>query len=648
MRRNSRILIASGICLVLLLAAIVWRGAGRLPFGRRVALQNVVVIVIDTLRQDHLECYGYDRQTAPNICRMAAEGAIFDGISTSSWTMPATASILTGLHPIRHQAIERNDRLPGRATTLAETLKEHGYTTLAISGNGWVSEHFGFGQGFDEFIQARDLENQGHATAEQINALLFPRLEELHAPFFLYVHYMDPHSPYDPPYDWTQAPLDERLSARAPVNGADLRAKAFTRRDPQLMRDAVDLYDGEIRSVDSQIGELRARLQQLGLTAQTLTIIASDHGEEFEEHGRAGHGLNLYREVVQVPWIIHAPEVLPPALRLGRASLMDIVPTVLDFLGHGRELQDGARFDGSSLLSRLQKDWNEGEDPGSKDSASVPAPSGYLLHLDLDGAASLALIDQDDKIVLANNPYRKELFEVDSDPQEQRSLMRREAMVDRFTLLAQQLSESYNDLSLRALERETVDDAGDETRALEALGYITPSPQSLKPRLMPPRVVPADSRRGGLLGWEMPSDFAECIRISEEPANHQLLEGWGRTDPNGRGRWARRNATLVLRPPADVGPGDLELQIDGSNILDREVRLTVFINDEVLVRDRALAGGEWSLHLPVALAHRGVPLAVVRVIIGSGRSATTSPGEESTRRGVLVLSACLVASGGGA
>jgi arylsulfatase A-like enzyme len=630
-----------------LLAAAVWHGGGRSPFSRRATAQNLVIIVVDTLRRDHLECYGYDRQTAPNICRFASAGAVFDGVSPSSWTKPAAASILTGLHPLCHQAIERNDKLPAAARTLAEVLREAGHSTLAISGNGWVSEQFGFDQGFDELVQVRQSETGARPTAEQINVELFAHLQELEPPFFLYLHYIDPHTPYDPPYDWTQAPLNERLKERAPINGADLRSKIFTRRDPQLLRDAIDLYDGEIRFVDDQIGELWSRLTDLGLTTQTLLVITSDHGEEFEDHGRAGHGQNLYREVVEVPWIMYASQVVPPGNHSGSASLMDIVPTTLDLLGLGNEVDGLAHVDGRNLAPRIGAVQYVNSRNGDGSPLPAPEPMSYLLHLDLDGIASLALVDRNDKIVLARNPYRQQLFDLGSDPLEQESLIRRGSMPDEFPSLARQLANGYNELLLHALDRETVEDAGVETRALRALGYITPSAESLKPRLIPPRVAPADPTPGGLLGWEMPGSFSSCIPSFSDPIDPQLLAGWVSVDRSGRGRWTRRNSTLALKVPAVATEGDLELRLDGLQEAGRPVRISVYLNNQILIENRSIADAEWRLRLPVAReVDPAGPPAIVRITVVADRAADTSragPGP----RGVLVTSACLVPAGDG-
>jgi arylsulfatase A-like enzyme len=129
--------------------ALAFAGCARAPLPKR---DNVVVVVIDTLRRDHLATYGYSRDTAPFLGELARHGVVFDGLSPSSWTKPSTASLLTGLHPLRHQAVDRLDRLPDGAVTLAERLRRVGYFTLGVSANGWVSPDFHFNRGFTSFL----------------------------------------------------------------------------------------------------------------------------------------------------------------------------------------------------------------------------------------------------------------------------------------------------------------------------------------------------------------------------------------------------------------------------------------------------------------------------------------------------------------
>lgn len=576
-RRCGRLRLAAG---ALLAAGAIGLAAGCAPRVERPS--SVVLVVIDTLRQDHLECYGYHRQTAPTLCRLAAEGALADGLSPTSWTKPATASILTGLHPLRHQAIERNDRLPAAVLTLAEILAAKGYQTLGVSGNGWVTQQFGFDQGFKVLHwETSKVTADGVPTAAEINRRLLPELETLHHPFFLYVHYVDPHQPYDPPVAWDGSALDGRLAERAPVTDRQLDMANFVHRDPQLVRDAIDLYDGEIRFVDTEISELVARLEGLGLLEEALTVVTSDHGEEFEEHGRVGHGLNLYQEVTRVPLIFHAPAAIPAGGRPGRVNLVDIAPTILDLLG----ITPAAEFrpDGSTLTRLLV----EGAAAGT--SGRV-----HLLHLDLDGRPSLALIAGEHKLLLAREPYRKQLFDLASDPAEEVNLLQPGSKPEGLVRIAARLAEEYTRLRRSGIERESIDDAGDAAKALQALGYIAPTRESIRPRQLPRRIRPADSRAGGLLGWERLDTLESCIGTAAEDAADQLLQNWRFIERGGR--WTLPDATAILASPDSPTP---LLRLEGAGIGRELVRLSVWLDDEPVLRQE-LPRGLFTVEAPVA------------------------------------------------
>jgi choline-sulfatase len=471
--------------------------------GRRetVPLRNVVLIVIDTLRQDHLRAYGYGRETAPTFTRLASEGVLWDGVSPTSWTKPAVASILTGLHPLRHQAFGNADALPESAQTLAERLRARGYSSLGITANGWLSRRAGFAQGFTAYHSMLDLKHGPFSTAQQVNEELLPRLKSLAPPFFLYVQYLDPHAPYDPDRDYRGQPLAGRLAARKRGVGIlELRMSEVLMRPPELIEDATDLYDGEIRRTDDAITGLLRELRRLDLAQGTLTVVTSDHGEELQEHGRMGHGQTLYEEVVRVPLVFHAPGALPGGVRLGTASLLDVLPTVLDLLSvsFGR-----AELDGLSLAALMK-------DAGPSSGAS-PEKGGagreLLLHLDLDNdgrgnimqeGRALALRGDRFKLVLSQQPHRKELFDYRGDPREQlNQLMAGQAV---FKPMAEHLAEQYNALAGRALAR-TADPDRDKREAMAALGYIGAGVAATLGRGIPPRIQPADPDPEGSLGW---------------------------------------------------------------------------------------------------------------------------------------------------
>ncbi|HEY0513067.1 MAG TPA: sulfatase [Thermoanaerobaculia bacterium] len=576
--------------LLLLALALALAGCGR-PVPRR----NVVMVVIDTLRRDHLATYGYSRDTAPFLGELAREGAAFDGLTPAPWTKPATTALLTGLHPVRHQVIGRVDRLPDGAVTLAERLHGAGYQTFGASANGWVSPPFGFDRGFNAFLY-RD-----NFKAAALNRELLPRLGELRPPFFLYVHYIDPHIPYDPVVGWDGRPLPAALRAR-PVTIQEIDAPHFVQRPRELLTRARDLYDGEIRGSDDALRDLVAGLRRRGLMKNTILVVTADHGEELEDHGRMSHGQTVYQELLQVPLVIHAPRLIAAGLRPGRASLMDVVPTLLDLLGLPQPAGKDA-LDGASLASLLTS--------ASRPEAARERP--FLAHLDFVDGTGLALIEGKWKLVLGKNPYRKELFDLAADPGERHSLLGSPAAAEVFPRLARELSDVYGGYSRAALARTTVAMADRLTRSLADLGYVAGG-RSEPDRQLPRRIGPADPFPDGRLGWSSPGSVANCAQMGKEDAGRSLLAGW--YEPDGAGRWSAQDGTLLLAAP-DPSSGQLRpgLMVSGNNFRPSPVRVTLSVNRHEVLETELKAG---PFHLSASLA--GVPLdslSMVRIATDS-------------------------------
>ncbi len=528
---------ARSFCLALLLGSILGLTGCAPSEMSEEKSDNVVVVVIDTLRRDHLATYGYGRQTAPFLDRLARQGAALDGVSPTSWTKPATASLLTGLHPLRHQAIGRLDGLPAEAETLAERLQRVGYRTLGVSANGWVSQEFGFAQGFDELLL---LDSEG---SEVVNRRLFPLLDRLARPYFLYVHYVDPHAPYDPRTAWDGGALPAALRAQGPVSPESLDAYTVKQRPADFMNRVRDLYDGEIRGADRALDRLVGELERRGLMKDTVLVVTSDHGEEFGEHGRMSHGLSLYEEVVRVPLVIHAPHRIAAGLRGGPASLVDVVPTLLGLLGHA----GGEDLDGSSLAGRLRRPPN-GSRAGER---AAEAERTLLFHLDhLDGVG-LALSRGTDKLVLGKLPYHKEVYDLAADPAERHNLLGTSGGA-RFETLARELADLHNGYTRDSLARHTAE-VGESTRKeLAALGYAAPG-RSGEPRRLPRRIVPADRQPEGLLGWEGADSLPACVRLEGRDGERHLIRGWHESEPGGR--WSKPRGLLVVGLPAGLPAG---------------------------------------------------------------------------------------------
>jgi arylsulfatase A-like enzyme len=553
---------------------LVLAGCAGHPHQRTGRRDNVVVVVIDTLRQDHLPTYGYSRDTAPFLDELARQGAVFDGLTPAPWTKPATTALLTGLHPVRHQSIDRLDGLPAAAVTLAQRLRGEGYQTFGASANGWVSPAFGFDRGFDTFLY-RD----GRKSAA-LNRDLLPMLGRLKAPFFLYVHYIDPHAPYTPDRGWDGKPLPAALSSH-PVTIEELDATHFVRRSPELMARARDLYDGEIRQADEGLRALVSTLARQGLMKNTVLVVAADHGEELGDHGRMSHGQTVYQEVLRIPLVFRAPGLVAAGQRLGRASLLDVVPTLLGLLGIGRPESDKS-LDGISLAGRL-----------TRDATSAADDRPFLSHLDFVDGTGLALIQGRWKVVLGKNPYRKELFDLRTDPAEVHNLLGEPGSAEPFRRLSEELARRYNLYSRAALERTTIQIQGDLPRNLAALGYVDVRGVSLV-RHVPRRVSAPDPFPNGNLGWAGAGSVGPCVDLKQEGLPPPLLAGWYASD--GTGRWSAPTGTLLLGAPGGQGPSDVDVR--GINFRPAPVDGALRVNGVAMQRF-TLAPGPFELAVPV-------------------------------------------------
>ncbi|MGH7766716.1 MAG: sulfatase, partial [Candidatus Binatia bacterium] len=324
-------------------------------------LPNVLLIVVDTLRADHLHSLGYARATSPNIDRIARQGALFENaFSASSYTLPSHASLLTGLYPYQHgvewdkpKGLENHS-----APTLAEALRRHGYRTAAFSANlYWFTRAMGFGRGFIRF------EDYFHSLGDMVTRTLYgSAIENLalrrlgwediparkrasdvtgsalrwierdrEIPFFIMVNYFDAHDPYLPPQPY-RSRFAGTKNPGGIINGHMGRYAPTLNR--QQIQSEIDAYDGAIAYVDSEIGRLFDELGKGGMTNDLLLVLTSDHGEAFGDHGFFRHEHSLYREVLHVPLIIFRSGQVPPEARVKQPVTNAAVPaTVMDLIG---------------------------------------------------------------------------------------------------------------------------------------------------------------------------------------------------------------------------------------------------------------------------------------------------------------------------
>jgi arylsulfatase len=316
---------------------------------------SVLLITIDTLRADHLGCYGYPRPTSPRIDRLAAEGIVFDRAFTSlPRTTQSIASIMTGRYPKGHGARGLFSALPAANLTLAEILKEQGYATGAVVSNLFLRPGKGFEQGFDRYHNPPSRWD-GDSAAE-VTAAALTWLEEVPAgrPFFLWVHYLDPHWTYEPsaPYDRAFDPgfdqpftLFEDLRSGRLTKGQIIFGTVLGRRE---IEHVVSLYDGGIAHTDAFVGLLLDHVARRAGGSPLLRVLTADHGESLGEHGyHFAHGEYLYQPELRVPLLVSLPGRIAAGARAAAlVQNVDIAPTILALLGIER-LQGG---DGRPIL----------------------------------------------------------------------------------------------------------------------------------------------------------------------------------------------------------------------------------------------------------------------------------------------------------
>lgn len=434
---------------------------------------NVLVILVDTLRSDHLSCYGYPDRTTPHLDRWAGKGFCFkEVVSSSSWTAPAIASLFTGQHPFRHGVRSKHALDLGEdVDTLTECFLGNGYVTGAISDNVLIIPDNGYAQGFHTFLAHPW--NRTERGAREVTDLAIAWLERNRGrPFFYYLHYMDPHGSYNP-----EAPYDPG-PPRKPGTIRDFVEKGIcgevTRRirsDPTFklsnieQRRLLDLYDGEIASADYHIGRLLAWLGQSGLIDRTSVVILADHGEGFGEHGFYDHMHTLHDEEVCIPLLI----LPPPGLHLdqgvrhsGIVRMVDLAPTILELSG----LEFAVEKAGRSLVPVMER--KELPAVGVHAYSERATESGPYIFLRVESA----LRSRSRKIIF--NPWRQDyrMFDLDNDPGELEDMANAEDRITRnmMTRLDRYLSEAAESQEERDVRNQDLEAV--QLRQLEALGYL--------------------------------------------------------------------------------------------------------------------------------------------------------------------------------
>lgn len=436
---------------------------------------NVILIVVESLRSDHVGCYGYARDTTPAMDALAADGIQFRRtFASSGWTMPSVMSLMTSLPPSEHEAISYHHVLAAERTTLATELRQGGYRTAGIVANPTLRGEYGFGRGFDlydDFTILCDipLDTAGSGTPASIHArstsaettrLAVPWLRVRKAdpstPFFLFLFYFDPHYDYLPVSPYDKMFTDSHYAGAQDGRGIrQLRGHDIGAADQAQIK---ALYDGEIRCVDDQIGRLLSELRRLELYDSTLILITGDHGEEFWDHGSTAHGHTLYDELLHVPLVIRLPGGHHAGLRCDiNIGLIDVMPTILDIVG----LPAPTQCRGRSLTPCLSGD----------------GPSDIPLIAETSIEASLSAIRMGSRKAIveycgAATDDVLSLFDLEEDPHERRNLAgtAREEEFTSVTSLLQNCKRPGSILPRPDKQKPALNSA--VLRQLRSLGYV--------------------------------------------------------------------------------------------------------------------------------------------------------------------------------
>jgi arylsulfatase len=433
--------------------------------GLRSARQrpDILLITIDALRADHVSAYGYKRLTTPAVDRIARRGVLFTKAMTQApYTKAAIASLMSGLYPTTHKTVTATvpysetmtghpatkpvstDVLPSTIATLPEELRDAGYRTLGFTANPFLIETFGFAQGFDVF---RFFPGADFATADRLVEEALSAVDGSDArPLFLWVHVMEPHSPYVPPR-WADDMFELEGS---PQLIPDIRAVPhwLVPGTPDDLRLYERRYDQEIAAADVAVDTLIRGFAQLRDGTNTVTVITADHGEQFFDHGGFEHNTTLYEELIHIPLIVTAPKLAPRVVETP-VELLDLYPTLLGFAG-------------------LEP---EQEVPG-RDLSRVSADGGTARPAFAENAGALNAVRLDDWKLIRHANGREELYNLRTDPRERHNLAstERERGAQLRSILSGHVAAAADRAKAIGAERAPV--SRQMLERLRALGYV--------------------------------------------------------------------------------------------------------------------------------------------------------------------------------
>jgi arylsulfatase A-like enzyme/tetratricopeptide (TPR) repeat protein len=457
-------------------AFIVWRLIVPHNRIRRDSNLNVLLITMDTTRADRLGCYGYKRARTPNLDGLAAKGVEFLNVYCQApLTTPSHCSILTGTYPLYHQVHNNGSYiLSSEVVTLAEALKDKGFATAAFVSSFTVDSRFGLDQGFEVYddrfaesqaFKALNSERKAEKTFEPFSRWLGQNQAQ---PFFCWVHFYDPHLPYDPP---------------APFN----------------IEFADSLYDGEIAYMDEYIGKTIEALREKNILAKTLVILAGDHGEAFGEKVEAGHGVFLYDGTMKVPLIFYAENYLPSGLVIRpRVRLIDIMPSVLDMLN----IPVNKDVQGVSLLPYIS---------GKKKDDLSSYIETYFPRENYGWSELIGLVDGEWKYIKAP---KEELYNLEADPEETRNEI---GQANKVALEKRARLEDVIGKYSSGITAEKKELTAEEREKLRSLGYVSHSTGVPSGPLPDPKDMTAELRMNQQAELsDLEGNYAEAANVYEK------------------------------------------------------------------------------------------------------------------------------------
>ncbi len=450
---------------------------------------NFFVLLVDCLRADHLHCYGYGRQTSPEIDSIAKQGFLFeDCIAQALNTKPSVTSLLTSLYPSVHKARHPIDVLDPenysdyqykkKLKNLPQWLRENQFETMAFETNPHIKKKFGYEYGFDKF------EFVGHwANAEEVNKKILKNVKQAKKPVFSFVHYMDVHAPYQVP---------KKVVEYKPTEGKNVWRTGVIDEEINLhdLEYTIARYDEQINYVDQHIGDLIKKIDEMN-SGRNVFVLTADHGDSFMDHGAMDHWQNLYEELVHIPLILRLPGVEGKRVRETVRSI-DIAPSILELAGlkpermQGESLVEFFKGNGKSRIafSENQSDQRIGSFTVKQKSVRTdkwkyiisekrfePKLNSRLLK-DLAKWAFKGILKRERFEVFFSNSTIEELFNLETDPDETKNLSDKEKQVlEEMKNKLKSFEEECANCEIEVTEKQTKLDSETE-KQLRGLGYL--------------------------------------------------------------------------------------------------------------------------------------------------------------------------------